>query len=236
MNIPAIKGIIERRILINFTVDANVISQVIPAPFRPKIYRGKAIVGICLIRLKKIRPIGLPDLIGLSSENGAHRIAVEWDENGSTREGVFIPRRDTSSRINSLVGGRIFPGKHFHAEFDVLEKNGNFHIAFVSSDGTTITIEARRTATFNPHSIFLNLEAASEFFKGGSFGYSPSGKKFEGLELKTLNWLVEPLAVSKIQSSFFQDKSVFPEGSVQFDNALLMTNTEHEWHSAPQIK
>jgi hypothetical protein len=67
-------------------------------------------VGICLIRLKKIRPKGLPDLISLTSENGAHRIAVEWDENGIVKEGVFIPRRDTSSKINSFVEGRIFCG------------------------------------------------------------------------------------------------------------------------------
>src|SRR5882672_856896 len=119
MKIPAIKGIIDRRILVNFTVDPNIISKIIPPPFKPKLYKDKAIVGICLIRLKKIRPIGFPSLISLSSENGAHRIAVEWQEKGETKEGVFIPRRDTSSLINSLVGGRIFPGRHYHANFDV---------------------------------------------------------------------------------------------------------------------
>ena len=96
MNLPAIKGIIDRRILINFTADPEIVSRFIPTPFRPKVYRGKAVVGICLIRLKKIRPKGLPDLVSLSSENGAHRIAVEWDEGNEIREGVFIPRRDTS--------------------------------------------------------------------------------------------------------------------------------------------
>lgn len=234
MNIPAIKGIIDRRILINFTVDPDIISRIIPAPFRPKIYREKAIVGICLIRLKKIRPKGFPDLISLSSENGAHRIAVEWEENGLIKEGVFIPRRDTSSRINSFVGGRIFPGKHFHAEFDVQEADGNYHIAFNSSDGTTIAIDASKTSAFDPHSIFRNLETASEFFQGGAVGYSPSGRKFEGLELRAYRWAVEPLTVSKVQSSFFENETVFPKGSVQFDNALLMTHIEHEWHAVQQ--
>jgi len=234
MNIPAIKGIIDRRILINFTVDPEIILRIIPAPFRPKVYRGKAIVGICLIRLKKIRPKGFPDLISLSSENGAHRIAVEWDENGQIKEGVFIPRRDTSSRINSFVGGRIFPGKHFHAEFDVQEADGNYNIAFNSSDGTKIAIDASKTDAFDPHSIFRNLETASEFFQGGAIGYSPSGRKFEGLELRAYQWAVEPLTVSKVQSSFFEDETVFPKGSVRFDNALLMTQIEHEWHSVQQ--
>src|SRR5258705_1756352 len=45
MRIPTIQGIIDRRVLVNFTVDPNVIQKIIPQPFRPKIYKGKAIVG-----------------------------------------------------------------------------------------------------------------------------------------------------------------------------------------------
>ena len=81
--------------------------------FPLNIFKGKAIVGICLIRLKNIKLKGLPDFMGVSSENGAHRIAVDWDEEGETREGVYIPRRDTSLRLNTILGGRLFPGKHY---------------------------------------------------------------------------------------------------------------------------
>jgi hypothetical protein len=119
MKIRIIHGLIDRRILINFTADQNVVKQIIPAPFRPKIYKEKAIVGICLIRLKNIKPKGFPNFMGVSSENGAHRIAVEWDENEQLQEGVFIPRRDTSLRLNTLVGGRLFPGRHYLAKFNV---------------------------------------------------------------------------------------------------------------------
>ncbi len=113
MKIPTIQGLIDRRVLVNFTVDPDIIQKILPDTFQPKIYKGKSIVGICLIRLKYIRPKGLPNFAGISSENGAHRIAVVWTENGETKEGVFIPLRDTSSYLNSLAGGRIFPGRHF---------------------------------------------------------------------------------------------------------------------------
>src|SRR5438128_2289152 len=108
MRIPTIQGLIDRRILVNFTVDADLIHKTVPFPFRPKIYKDKAIVGICLIRLKEVRPKGFPGLIGIASENAAHRIAVEWDEGNEQKEGVYIPRRDTSSFFNHLAGGRIF--------------------------------------------------------------------------------------------------------------------------------
>lgn len=234
MKIPTIQGIIDRRILVNFTVEPDVIQKIIPQPFRPKIYKGKAIVGICLIRLKHIRPKGLPDFIGISSENAAHRIAVEWTENGESKEGVFIPRRDTSSFLNTLAGGRIFPGRHFHAKFDIKEESRHYHIAFKSSDGTSISIDADKTETLNPNSIFQNLENASKFFEGGAVGYSPNGNKYDGLKLKTFNWKVEPLNVTSLHSSFFENKELFPKGSVQFDNALLMTQVKHEWYSVGQ--
>lgn len=231
MKIPTLQGMIDRRILVNFTVDPMVIQKVVPSPFRPKIYKGKAIAGICLIRLKHIRPKGLPGWIGLSSENGAHRIAVEWTEDGVTKEGVYIPRRDSSSLLNNMAGGRIFPGRHFYARFDVKEEKGHYHVAFKSSDGASISIDASQTADFNSNSIFQNLENASAFFEGGAVGYSPKGDKYEGLQLQTSHWKVEPLKVNAVQSSFFEDEILFPKGAVEFDNALLMTRIQHEWHS-----
>ena len=231
MKTPTIQGIIDRRILVNFTVDPEIILKSIPKPFRPKIYKGKAIVGICLIRLKHIRPKGFPDFIGISSENGAHRIAVEWTENNEIKEGVFIPRRDTSSLLNTLVGGRIFPGRHFHAKFDVEENSEHYHVAFKSSDGTTISVDGDITDTLDSNSIFKDLNEASKFFEAGAVGYSPNGNKYEGLKLKTFNWKVKALKVSSVRSSFFEDERIFPIGSVLFDNALLMTHIKHEWHS-----
>jgi len=37
--------------------------------------------------------------------------------------------------------------------------------------------------------------------------------------------------VTNVHSSFYENENVFPKGSVQFDNALLMTSVEHEWKS-----
>ena len=236
MRIPVILGTIDRRILINFTADPNVVGRFLPEPFRPRIFNGKAIVGICLIRQKQIRPKGFPNFIGVSSENGAHRFAVEWDENGETREGVYIPRRDTSLFLNSVVGGRLFPGKHWLAKFNVTESNGNYHIACTSSVATRILIAARETEQLPMGSIFGDLEQASNFFERGAIGFSPNGASFEGMELRTLKWKVRPLEVAQVRSSFFEDEDTFPKGSIEFDHALLMTKLKHEWRSMGSMK
>lgn len=231
MKIPTIEGVIDRRILINFTVDEEALKKFLPQPFRPKLVQGKGLAGICLIRLKNIRPFGLPGFLGIGSENAAHRIAVEWIENGQIKSGVYVPRRDTNSFLNHWAGGRIFPGVHHRAKFDVQESENNYKLNIVSDDNNIISISAMQTKDFSATSIFQNLETASEFFKTGSIGFSPNKSGYDGLELKTLSWQVEPLFVDNVKSSFFENEKVFPKGSVHFDNALLMRNIKHKWNS-----
>ncbi|WP_339701325.1 DUF2071 domain-containing protein [uncultured Roseivirga sp.] len=236
MKIPVIQGVIDRRILINYQIDKDVLESFLPHPFKPKLVKGKGVAGICLIRLKEIRPKGLPKSIGISSENGAHRIAVEWESEGITKEGVYIPRRDTSSKLNAFAGGTLFPGEHHLADFKVSELDGNYEVSFESNDQTKLSISAKETEKWSDHSLFENINEASSFFEQGAVGYSPNTKKtFDGLELITSNWKVTPLEVLKVESSFFDNEQVFPKGSVKFDNALLMKNISHEWIGLEEI-
>lgn len=234
MRIPAIRGVIDRRMLVNFRVDPDVLASVCPAPFRPQLVNGSGVAGICLIRLTKIRPKFLPSSLGISSENAAHRIAVQWDANDETKTGVFIPRRDTSSWLNAFTGGRVFPGVHHLARFDVREADDQYQIAMRSRDGSAqVAVTGHTTTELPADSIFPTVAACSQFFQAGSLGYSPATatNKYDALELKTFDWQVEPLAVSKVESSFFNNDEVFPVGSATFDNALLMRGIDHEWYS-----
>jgi hypothetical protein len=235
MKLPIISGNFERRMLINFRADPTVVSKLLPSPFTPKIYRDSAIVGICLIRLKKVRVKGLPEFLGFGSENAAHIIAVNWTLSGVQHSGVYIPRRDTSSIINSIAGGRIFPGEHYHSEFTTKESNGTYELNMSNTDGTNIKVRASLSEKYNPESIFENLDTVSKFFEEGAVGYSPAKGHYDGIKLDVSKWTVKSLIADKIESSYFSDPSLFPEGSIEFDNALLMENIEHEWHAMESI-
>lgn len=231
MKIPIVRGVIDRRILVNFQVDPEALRAVLPSPLEPKVVGGVGIGGICLIRLRDIRPRFLPRVFGIGSENAAHRIAVRFPDG---KEGVYIPRRDTSSWLNAAAGGRIFPGTHFRARFDVAEEGDNFRVRVEDGAGKVlVSVEARRTDRMSPESVFPTVEEASDFFAAGSLGYSPAGTsgRLEGLELQTDTWSVEPLAVLRVRSAFFEDKERFPDDSVRFDSALLMRDIHHEWHA-----
>jgi hypothetical protein len=126
------------------------------------------VVGVCLIRLEEIRPKGLPGLVGMSSENAAHRIAVQWDdEEGNTQEGVFIPRRDTNSPINQLLGGRFFPGEHHKARFKVHEEDESVSLKMKSLDGEVVVgLDGKVAEALPQGSIFPSLEVGLRFLQG----------------------------------------------------------------------
>ncbi len=77
------------------------------------------------------------------------------------------------------------------------------------------------TSSLPESSVFGSVAEVSEFFERGSLGYSATRRagEFDGLELHTFNWQVQPLAVDKVESSFFDDPQRFPPGSATFDCA-----------------
>ena len=233
MQITTLEGVIDRRILVNYRVDPDYLQRLLPSPFRPKRIHGMGIAGICLIRLKQLRPRALPALLGFSSENAAHRIAVEWEENGVWREGVYIPRRDTASQFNRVVGGTLFPSVLHHAHFQVTEQDGAFSIQVASDDGQTqIAVEAQVAQRLAADSIFASLDEASAFFEQGSLSFSATKKanELDSVEIRCATWRVEPLQVVKVYSNYFDDAQRFPAGSAALDCALVMRAIPHEWH------
>jgi hypothetical protein len=238
MFLDSIHGIIDRRVLLNYRIDPAALRGVLPQPFKPKLYEGYGVGGICMIRFKHLRPRLLPAQLGLDSENAAHRIAVEWEQDGEMKEGVYIPRRDTNSWFNKALGGRIFPGIFERSRFHSQESTSSISLRIERADGgTEMAFAGHLTDRLPATSLFASLDAAAAFFSSGATGYSETWKEghYHGMELHSVNWAITPLTIDEVQSSFFDDPQRFPPGTVTFDCALLMRGIEHEWRSRPDL-
>ena len=239
MRLPALAGVVDRRLLVNYRVDPDIAASWLPAPFRPQLVNGFAVAGICLIRLVQLRAVGMPHWAGLTSENAAHRIAVEWSTDTGIRTGVFIPRRDSNAATNVAFGGRIYPGSHHRADFQIDEDAvGGLRAAFRSRDGSArVDVTVSPGFDFTRSRLFADLRSASEFFRDGSVGYSATrtAGRYDGLELQTSAWHVEPVTVSAAHSSVFSDLSTFPPGTAELDNALLMRRVPVSWKPLPTL-
>jgi len=238
MIMKSIDCIIERRLLINYRIDPEVASRHIPSPFLPLVVSGWAVGGICLIRLGGLRPSHLPKVFGLSTENAAHRFAVEWDDDQGTQSGVFIPRRDTNSRLTALAGDRLFPGLHHRAQFQVRDNGPEIEIAVSSHDGTLALSATAHESTALGGELFSCLNDAIGFFREGSHGYSPQGDlgPLAGVGLECPRWDALPVQIDSVRSSMFDDHEAFPKGSCTIDFGLLMRNLPARWVSDGSLR
>ena len=232
MRAPAIRATIERRILVNYRLDPKALAAVLPPPFRPQVVGGYGIGGICLIRLGDVRPAGVPAALGVRSENAAHRCAVQWDTADGPVTGVYILRRDTSSRMAAVVGGRAFPGWQHRSRFVVEEDEGAFRVEVRSPDGDVRVIAAaHRDDEVMAGSVFRSVEEASAFFRCAPVGYAatPTDGAFDGVALSTDEWAIAPLHLDEVRSSYFEDPGRFPPGAAVPDSAFLMAGLHTTW-------
>jgi hypothetical protein len=229
MWVPTLDGLIDRRILVNYRLDPDAAARVLPPPFRPKVVRGFAMAGICLIRLARLRPRFFPVSVFGATENGALRFAVDWEQDGRTYSGVYVPKRFSTSRLVCLLGGRFFPGVHSRAAFKVAESADQYS---VEVDGELkVVIRGRATDEWPGSTVFESLDDASAFYRGGAVGFSDARTPgtYEGLEMHIPEWIIRPMAVDHVACNFFDDPTRFPPGTATFDNALLMRGVRNEF-------
>lgn len=227
--------VIERRLLVSYRIDPGRVDPLLPRPFRPQLVNGHAVGGVCFIRMGDLRPARLPRAAGMTTENVAHRFAVEWDDEHGSHVGVYIPRRDTSSRITATLGARIFPGAYHLARFQVSESADVIRIGVRSRDHVvSLSVAAAPAATLSS-GLFASLDEATGFFRRGALGLSPSAADgcLDGVRLNSANWAARPMSISAMDSSVFDDAATFPSKTCAIDSALLMTNITARWSAEP---
>jgi hypothetical protein len=79
--------------------------------------------------------------------------------------------------------------------------------------------------------LFKRTEDAAQFFQEGALGYSPAGNAdyFEGVRLVSNCWDVSPVSVQHMDSSLFDNHSLFPSGTCTLDSGLVMRNLPVRW-------
>lgn len=223
---------VRRRLLITYRVDPAVAAALVPAPLRPQLVNGSAVAGVCMIGLRSVRPGWLRPRVGFRTENVAHRVAVEWDEVGGTRTGVYIVERHSSSLLPVIGGGRLFPGVQRRGRFDLDESGDRFRVR-MTAPGIRVAVDVEAGNGWQSE-LFTSVEEASEFHRQGSVGWSPCAgdRGLEALELTSVDWAAEAATIHSAESSFFDS---LPVGSAVLDSALVMRDLPFFWDT-PKIE
>ena len=221
--VPGVKAHLRRRLLVSYRLDPDIARTLVPAPLRPQLVNGHAIAGFCVLGLDGIRPRWVTARAGLRSENAAHRVAVEWDEEGAVRSGVYILERHSSAWHPVLFGGRLFPGVHRRARFTTDER-GDRYAMTMDAGGEHLAADVEVGGDWTS-SFFASVEKASAFYRSGRIGWSRGhdGVTLEAVALAAEEWVVEAARIRSVHSSFFD---ALPPGSAQLDHVVVMRDLD----------
>lgn len=119
------------------------------------------------------------------------------------------------------------------------ESDPELAVRFTSNDGAAdVDVRVTVTNSLSDSALFADLADASAFFQQGSVGYSATRQpsRFDGLELVTDAWPIDPASVVHARSSYFEDTTSFPTGSAVLDSSLVMRRVPVRWRAQPQLR
>ncbi len=227
---PVLQATIARRLLVAYRLDPDAAEHLVPAPFTLHLVNGYAVGWVSLDRIADLRPRGLPAAIGFGSENAAHRIAVDWYQQGRTATGAFVLSRHTDSRVTVALGDRLFPGARERAEFDVADSGSELRVA-LASETCTVEVSVVTSAGVIASELFASTDEAWRFFRRGAVSYSLRGRgaALDGLDMRTKPSDVHAASIDHASST------VFPRDVGVPDSALVLRDLAVEWSAAPPL-
>ena len=232
MRAPALRGRIDRRISVFYRLDPMAARSLLPAPLRPRLVRGWALGGVCILRLARMRPRMLPIPLGLASELAWHRIAVEWEEEGRPMHGHYLLRSETDSRLAPFPGARLVPSPDDCTRIEVRSSDAALTARVESGDGTTDLDLAASLGSWRSDALFKSANAARASIASGHVVWDGDEQgELEGVELRSTGGTAQGLEVVRLASTWFDDRARFPLGAATLDCAIVVRDADHEWHA-----
>lgn len=221
---PAVRGVVERRLLVNYRVEVENLDAVLSEPFRGREVGGSGmgIGSVCLTRVENARPRFAPGFLGIPVETATHRVYARVE--GSDDHCVYVPRRDVSSGFHAFVMGSLLPTEFDRCEFRTEERDRKSLIKVDCGDEVVgILFQETERDEVNEDSVFYSLESASVFLCEGGVEYGLSGDVYSGVETCPQEKDLKPVDVKEERSSYFG------KIGAEFDSAFRMEEVEHVW-------
>jgi hypothetical protein len=223
--LPSVRARMRERYIVNVRVPPDALADELPGCLDPQEVNGWGIASFCLLDLRRISIAPLPPIIGPRSMSCAARYAV-LDEAGAPS--VFVPERQTASRLGAWFTRRGFSAPHGLVEIDVsTHQDGGAEVHVRDGDKNVFGGWLRPRARVESLA-FDGVDDFAAFLAMGerSYGQSRHDGRLTVLDLHKSDAGYEPQNVERISGSFIEHwKAVGGE----VDSAFRTTDARYEW-------
>lgn len=221
---PVVKRVsahIERRIVINFSVDPNEIERVVDCPWlRPQVVAGQGVASLCVLWMDGVIPTGWPKFLAQSQISIAVRFGVINVETGEP--GVYVPERCSNTVLAWLL--TRMGGSCIHPKIRVTEADGVIGIKRNGVDFAGFRVDD----TPKESKLFSNSGEFEDFIRAGKRSYGPALRRgqIDVVDLNKSETSFVPLGVEMLD---LRGISAIIPGVLTLDSAYETRNAEYAW-------
>ncbi len=196
---------------------------------------GWAIGGIAVVRRQAVRL--LPRRL-CASVTATHFLHVLCRQDQQCETGALVLRRDTSSRIQAWLGRGGPRRRGHHARFQLVSLPGRVTARWDSDDRHVhVAIDAEPEPHLTPNSMFGSKAQLLQLLRDDLRGLRlvPPPQRLGRTRAAACESQLVPLHVTRLESSVFEDATLFPEGAAVFDSAFCLREEELVWSQAEAV-
>jgi uncharacterized protein YqjF (DUF2071 family) len=214
--------------LVNFAVDPQVMSRLLPPGISPDLYRDTAFLSVVIADMEKMRPAVLPRAFGITYNQVVYRAVVRC--NGE--RGVYFLRSDADNRLMCLVGNLL---TFFHFNYSRVRQkleNGKFYFDLESRDHADIhsTFDlSSRSQIMPPMSRFRSLVEAQDFLVELYAAFASDSRYVSTVRIERGEWSVTIVEDLRGVYDFMNSSALFPAGSATIDSVFYVSRIPYYW-------
>ena len=164
-------GRIERCWLFAYRAPAELVRRLVPSPLEPLEKGPWGFFNLVVCEIERMRPAGVPRVLGVSYRHAAYRIPVRSAAAGV--EGLYFLRSDCDSWPVALLGRGLTDFGFHRARIAVTETPDRVEIGIDSRDApASVVIDRHGPSVLAPASPFASLDEAATFLDYKPFGIS----------------------------------------------------------------
>lgn len=244
-NVLTMLGTLEECLLSMYRCPEDAVRHLVPSPFELVSYKGNALLGVVVSRLRYMRPWPLPAWMGMSYHHVAYRIYVQYTPPGQAPiQGLYFLRSEADNTLMKKAGNLLTDFRIHRADIETKrrdqENQENYHVSITNSEDGLGNAEAdfslKEAESLHENSCFTSVKEAMEVLHYEPYGifYDESREKVNVVKVTRddSRWKEKPVQVKKQRWAYLDH--IVPEGLFH-ELTVVVDAIPYRWESGKEF-
>lgn len=230
-----IQAFFRYSLVLTYAFPEDILQPLLPPGLMLDCHEGNAFLAIALVQTERLRPVGVPRILGRNFFLSGYRIFSRYRRgDGRVLRGLRILRSDADSSLMVWGGNLLTHYRYSKCDVDSQRTSKTLDLRVTTPGAEAdLSVHARidEAADKPPtNSPFPDLKTARHF--AGplpfTFDYEPESNQMVIIEGVREDWKPKPIHVEVARCTFF-DKPPFNSVPIRLANAFFIENIPYRW-------